>query len=153
MDSPCWARCFNASVLPRKSESERDEISVSKRLTEATTDAYCCLVDSPLSEVLKIPLRRPPNEACTLVLLLRIRREEVLLLLHPDKPSLIPFPRNGEELRGRLWRMNFRSAIVEWEGVGEIEGRWFSNWELQSGDTMFRRRAGRIAGGGRQESG
>ena len=64
------ARCFKASILPRKSESERDKIFVSNELTKITISAYCCLVESPVSKPLKILMRRPVNEVFTLVLLL-----------------------------------------------------------------------------------
>ena len=62
------ARCFKASILPRKSESERDKIFVFNELT--TISAYCCLVESLVSKPLKILMRRPVNEVFTLVLLL-----------------------------------------------------------------------------------
>lgn len=76
MDSLCWASYFNASVLPRESESQRDENLCLQAINR--DGDYCVLLPRlvPLSESLKILLRKPINEAFTLVLL---QRKQLLL--------------------------------------------------------------------------
>lgn len=78
-DSPRWARSFNTKVLSLSSESDNADISASSPLMKPTVEAYCCLVDSPVSFPLNIPPKRPPNEAIAGICLPPLRPDFAVL--------------------------------------------------------------------------
>lgn len=118
-DSPCLARSWKSRVFSLSSESESPDIWASKPLMTDTVEAYCCLVDSPVSVPLKIPPNKPPNEATACIRrLLRLAILDVLGIwkVFPPKEKV---PKWDFLRSRRVWE-----SLEEHRGDSETQGWW-----------------------------